>query len=50
MLATIAYQTGRLERAESLFVKALKIDPEAVYALNNFGNVLQDLGKFKSAL
>jgi len=50
MLATIAYQAGQLDKAEALFLKALKIDPDAVYALNNFGNLLQDLKNTRQRL
>lgn len=49
-LGTIAYQTGRREKAEQCFREALRQEPGAYSPLVNLGGVLVNLGKYEEAL
>ncbi len=48
-LGTIAYQTGRFERAAACFEKALAANPKAYEPLVNMGGVLINLSRFEEA-
>lgn len=48
-LGTIAYQTGRFQRAAACFEKALAANPRAYEPLVNMGGVLINLSRFEEA-
>jgi len=45
-LGILAYSRGNLERAETLYRKAIKLDPLCQMAHNNLGVVLSEAGRF----
>jgi tetratricopeptide (TPR) repeat protein len=50
LLGIIAAQEGKYSKASELLEKALTVNPNHIYALNNHANALQNLNRIDEAI